>query len=133
MTWLLPALTFIAGVALGAVVVAVGSSGNDGGGTTASPPTPAPAPVGPSPARSDLVVKIPGVCLDAIDSAEEATREVDDLVSAVRAFDAARLQALVDRFQELEVTIRASAEGCREVTGERLEDGVGAPSPTAAP
>lgn len=120
--WLLPALTFVAGVALGAAVIAVGNSG-DGPGTVAEPEESAVPQPQPSASQSDLVVRVPGICLDAIDNAEAATREVDDLVSAVRDFDAARLQQLVDRFQDLETRIRQSAEGCRAVTGDRLQDG----------
>lgn len=120
--WLLPALTFVAGVALGAAVIAVGNSGDDDAGLATAEPSAPPRPQ-PSASQSDLLVRVPGICLDAIDSAEAATREVDDLVNAVREFDAARLQQLVDRFQELEITIRESAEGCRAVTGERLQDG----------
>ena len=136
MSWLLPALTFAAGVALGAVVVAVGNTGGGGNGGAASRAVESaePGAIDPSPSRRDLIVQVPGVCLEAIDAAEAATREVDDLVEAVRDFDAARLQELVDRFQQLESTTRESADRCRAVSGERLQDGtLVVPSLTPAP
>lgn len=136
-TWLLPALAFVAGVALGAVVVAVGASGGDDRqpDVSASPTSEPDAGAEPtSTAPSDAVVRVPAACLQAADAAEEAARQVDDLVEAVRVFDAGRLQELVDRFQELQPEVQRLADACREVAGDRLQDGdLVTPTPAPAP
>lgn len=125
-TWLLPALAFVAGVALGAVVVGVGASG-DGDGTAqvgASPtsePSSGDQPTGT--ASSDALVRVPASCLQAADGAEEAAREVDDVVEAVRTFDARRLQELVDRFQQLQPEVQRLADQCRGAAGDQLREG----------
>ena len=134
-TWLLPALAFVAGVALGAVVVAVGASGDGDGRSdvTASPTSDPSAGADPtSTASSDAVVRVPSSCLEAADGAEEAAREVDDVVEAVRAFDARRLQEIVDRFQQLQPEVQRLADQCRETAGERIQDGE-LVTPTPAP
>ena len=124
-TWVLPALAFVAGVALGAAVVSVGNLGGDDSRAAAVAVSPSPSPdddAGPS-ASADVVVRVPGACLEAADGAEEAAREVDDVADAVRSFDARRLQELVDRFQQLQPEVQRLADRCRELAGDRLQEG----------
>lgn len=125
-SWLLPALAFVAGVALGALVVGVGTLGDDAGSTSASgvtaSPTAEPDPEEPR-SSADVIVRVPGACLEAADGAEEAARQVDDVADAVRAFDARRLQELVDRFQQLQPEVQRLADRCRELSGGRLQEG----------
>jgi hypothetical protein len=134
-TWLLPALAFVAGVALGAVVVAVGTTADgDAGLLAGDDATPTPTATADDSAREDLIVRVPAACLDAADAAEQAARRVDDVVRAVGDLDARRLQELVDEFQRLEPVARTFAEQCRSFAGERLQDGLlVSPAPTGSP
>ena len=143
-SWLLPALAFVAGVALGAVVVGVGNLGGSDeprAADVATSPSPSEDDAEPT-ASSDVVVRVPGACLEAADGAEEAARQVDDVADAVRSFDARRLQELVDRFQQLQPEVQRLADRCRELAGDRLQEGTfvtpepGAstgPAPTPSP
>lgn len=136
--WLLPALAFVVGVVLGAVVVGVGASvGSDAADTTASVTAEPEAPDDeqePATSPSDVLVRVPGSCLEAADGAEQAAGQIDDVVEAVRALDARRLQELLDEFQQLQPDIQALADRCREVAGEQLEDGgLITPAPAATP
>ena len=133
--WLLPALAFVAGVALGAAVVGVGNLGEDDvrASSTAASPTPEPTDEADPTASSDVVVRVPGACLEAAEGAEEAARQVDDVAEAVRAFDARRLQELVDRFQQLQPEVQRLADRCRELSGTRLQEGtLVTPEPVAS-
>ena len=140
-TWLLPALAFVAGVALGAVVVAVGASGDDDdtvpGVTASSSPEASATPDGAGNVTAtpsgDALVRVPASCLDAADGAERAARQVDDVAAAVREFDARRLQELVDEFQQLQPEVQRLADQCRSAAGEGLGDGtLVTPAPAAS-
>lgn len=134
-TWLLPALTLVAGVALGASVVAAGTAGDDDeeprASVSAEPSDPA---AGGSTSEEDLLVRVPAACLQAADGAEEAAGQFDDVAEAVSALDAARLQELVDRFQQLQPEIQRQADECRSTAGAQLGDGtLVTPTPTPTP
>lgn len=132
-TWAVPALAFVAGVVLGGVVVAAGASDDDDAGlsaaATAVPSAAASERASPRPS-GDVVVRVPAACLNAIDKAEEAARRIDDVVAAVRALDAERLQELVDGFQQLQPDLERVSRACGETTGNRLSEGeLVAPAP----
>ena len=137
LSWLLPALTFVAGVALGAAVVAVG---NVGGGDDDPGADPAPTVAArdgeqdPEPRSSDLLVTVPAACLATADGAESVGRSVDDLVQAAGELDARRLQELVDRFQQLQPEIERAARECRRAAAAEFQDGtLVTPSPVPSP
>jgi len=135
-SWLLPVLTFLAGCLLGGVVVAAGAPDDADGRAVPQASAPGAAEAAPSPSPSDLVVRVPEACLAAADSAQEFTRQVDDVVLAVRDLDARRLQEIVDQVQQSQPELRRLAEQCRSVTGERLTDGqlaTSAPAPSPSP
>jgi hypothetical protein len=128
--WLLPVGTFLLGAVLAGAVVGAGAlgGGEDGSGgaeEVAEPESPAAStdPGEADSAEADVAVVIPRACVDAADNAEAAARLVDDVVSAVREFDARALEELVDRFQKLEGDIERSRRECREAAGGRLQDG----------
>lgn len=133
-SWLLPALTLVAGVALGASVVAAGTAGDDdeepqaSASVSAEPSDPA---AGAGTSQEDLLVRVPAACLQAADGAEEAAGQFDDVAEAVGALDAGRLQELVDRFQRLQPEIQQHAEECRSTAGAQVGDGtLVTPTPT---
>ncbi len=136
-TWLLPALTFLAGVALAGAVFAVTNSGDDQGvladpGGSASPASPATSASPTSPPPTDLVVTVPQSCLDAADGVSRVSQEVRGAVEAVRDLDARRLQEIVDRIQALQPEVQAFADTCRATAGARLQDGALVSSSPAA-
>lgn len=136
--WLLPALAFVVGIVLGGVVVGVGAFGGSddaepSASVTSEPEEPADEEE-PATSPSDVLVRVPAQCLEAADGAEQVARQVDDVVEAVRALDARRLQELLDEFQQLQPDIQALADRCREVAGEQLQDGgLITPAPAATP
>lgn len=125
--WLLPALTFVAGAALGAAVVAA-SGDDDHGGRPAAAPAPTATPQA-SPTPAGLVVTVPQPCLDAADGVAETSQEVRGAVDAVRSLDARRLQEIVDRIQALQPRVQMLADTCRAAAGSRLENGTLTSSP----
>lgn len=112
---LLPALTFLAGLALGAAVL--GASTTRDGTEAAPPPPPAPAP---SPSPSDLLVRVPGPCLQAAERAEQAYALVEQGVAAARELDARALADLVDEVQQQRPEVQALVDTCRAAAGEAV-------------
>ena len=137
LSWLLPALTFVAGVALGVAVVAVGNigAGDDDPGADPAPTVSArDGEDDPEPRSSDLLVTVPAACLAAADGAESVGRSVDDLVEAAGELDARRLQELVDRFQQLQPEVEQAARECRRAAAAEFQDGtLVTPSPVPSP
>lgn len=113
--WLFPALTFIIGLALGAVVIAVGEPDiSDSAGAAVAPPT-AVASATPSAAGgpSDRTVTVPASCEQGLDRARTALSTVGDAVDALRALDTARLQQLLDQLQRARQEVDRLADQCR--------------------
>ena len=127
---LLPALTFLVGLLLGAAVIAASSSDGDDGGEEQAAPRAAPtAPTAqPSPSGA-LTVRVPGPCLRLADEAEQAYALVEQGVAAARDLDARRLQELVDTVQREQSQVQTLVRQCREQSeGERVQP---APRPTS--
>lgn len=134
-TWLLPAITFVVGVALAGVVFAVTGSGDGDGAVSDARASASPAAPTTAPSSAGLVVTVPQSCLDAADGVTRTSQEVRGAVDAVRDLDARRLQEIVDRIQALQPQVQALANTCRATAGTRLQDGTlataaPAPSPT---
>jgi hypothetical protein len=116
-----PALTFLVGLALGAVLVWVGTSGPGGGDEEAAPSgTPSASPAEPTRSPGDGVSgvgrTVPEECTRAADSALQLAEILQDAVRALGDLDARRLQELVDRMEGLDQQIRADLQACREAT-----------------
>ena len=115
--WLVPALTFLIGLGLGAAVIAV--TGDDGAREGASPPavspSPTPTPGSPQPTTptGDATIVIPAACIRTAEGAEQAAGLMRRAVEAARDLNAARLQEIVDQFESLQPEIQESAEACR--------------------
>lgn len=128
---LLPAVTFLLGLLLGAVVV--GAASDDGDDGQAAPPaaaSPSPAPS----AQGQLTVRVPAPCLQAADEAEQAYGLLEQGVAAARDLDARRLQELVDTVQRERPQVEALVRACREQAAAALASpapsAAGAPSPS---
>ena len=124
-TWsvLLPALTFLAGLGLAAAVL--GATGADDEPDAAARPTPTPTPSA-SPAQPELVVTVPGPCLQSAERAEQAYALLEQGVTAARDLDARALADLVDQVQRERPQVEALVQACREAAG----DAVVQPTPT---
>lgn len=135
-SWLLPALTFLAGCVLGAVVVGVGVAGDE----PSRPPVPSAAPEagagrdgqdGDGAVDEDLYVRVPASCLRGADSALRMVDRVDEVVAAVRDVDARRLQETVDEIQQVRQQVEQLAQECRTAGRDSVEDAsAGPPVPT---
>lgn len=104
---LLPTLTFLVGIGLGAGATLLSSSS---GGGEAEPTSP------PSPTRTaddgDTVIVVPAACEDAADNLETATRLLDDVAGSIRDFRPNELVELLNELEELDQAIRAQASEC---------------------
>jgi hypothetical protein len=110
---LLPALTFVVGLGLGAVVVLASQPERDapeaGGEPSASPSAAA------GEGTADTVVTLPGACEDAAETLTEATRLIDDVAAAVRDFRPDELVGLLDRLEDLDSEVRSQTAECSRV------------------
>lgn len=142
-SWLLPAGTFLAGCALGAVVMGVGDSGTE---DVPSPSTAA-ATDGEQEASGDgaagdasaddggagLYVRVPESCVRTADGATSLVEHVDRLVAAVADLQPEPLRQTVDDVQQVREGVREVADQCRAAAAERLQDAAGAEGGDAAP
>ncbi len=125
---LLPALTFLVGLLLGAAVIAASSS--DGDDEQAAPRAAAPAPTAPPSPTGPFTVRVPGPCVQAADKAEQAYGLLEQGVAAARDLDARRLQELVDTVQRERPRVEALVRQCREQSAAALVQPAPAPSST---
>lgn len=122
--WLLPALTFVIGVALGAVVVWAVSPGGDGNGpatavappatSSGSAPTPsAPAGVGASPTSPGaVIVTVPAACSSLAQDARQAADLLTQAGAAARDLDASRLANIARQMQDVRDRLSSQSAAC---------------------
>lgn len=135
-SWLLPAGTFVAGCALGGVVVGVGAVGGDD-----EPPAPASTAAADTGAdgadeggdggaaqdeETGLYVRVPDSCVQTADDATSLVDQVDRVVEAVADLDPERLRQTVDDVQQVRDEVQDVAEQCRTAAADRLADESGA-------
>lgn len=116
LTALLPALTFLVGVLLGAVVVGVSGIGDEDGAVATPEPTatdPGTAPTTGTPDRPDATVTVPGACLDAAEGTQDLLALVQEAATAAQELDAAELSSIVRQLQELQATLESVSSDCR--------------------
>jgi hypothetical protein len=130
-SWSLPAATFLAGLALGAVVMGVGSVGGAEQEPTA--PGPSAAAAGDADGAADdaaggadddagLYVRVPDSCVQTADDATTLVEHVDRVVAAVADLEPERLRQTVDEVQQIRDEVSDVAQQCREAAAQRLED-----------
>lgn len=113
--WLVPAATFLVGLLLGGVLVAVTGSGDDAsaGPEASSGPTASPTTSGDASPRPAATVTVPGACLEVADSTQQLLALVRDAVTAARDLDASRLSSIVRQLQEEQSGLQQQANACR--------------------
>lgn len=122
---LLPALAFLAGLLLGGAVLGAAGRSDDQTGATGERVRPSATPT-PSPSGGDLLVRVPGPCLQAADRAEQAYALLERGVTAARDLDARALADLVDQVQQQRPEVQALVERCRAAAATAVVQ----PSPT---
>ena len=144
-SWWLPAGTFLAGCALGAVVMGVGDVGEDpappssavtdDAGSDAGTDAGADAEDGATAAGDDsgLYVRVPDSCVRTADDATALVEQVDEVVAAVAELEPERLRQAVDDVQQVRDGVQDVAEQCRAAAAERLADVDEAEADDAAP
>lgn len=133
---LLPALTFLVGTVLGAVVVIAGQPGATVSEVTGEP-SPSPSASSDAGAGGDTVVTLPAACEGAAENVTEATRLIDEAATAVRDFRPDELVDLLNRLEDLDTETRELAAECRrvQVSESALPEQTGGPTegPTDGP
>ena len=144
-TWLVPAATFLAGCAVGAVVVGAGLGGDDepdrpaavGQTGQGSADSGADGGADAPPAGGDpgLYVRVPDACVRTADGATALVEQVDRIVAAVAGLEPEPLRSSVDDVQQVRDSVSELAEQCRAEAARRLEgaDAGAAPQTSAAP
>ncbi|QZY29188.1 hypothetical protein [Nocardioides coralli] len=107
----LPALTFLIGIALGAGAVLALDTGAD---PVAEPDDSSSSPAGPEDSGGDTVVTVPGACERAAETLQEATRLLDDVAVSLRDFRPRELVDLLNQLEELDRETRELASQCSE-------------------
>jgi hypothetical protein len=102
---LLPAVTLVAGIGIGALVAGAGGSGR--GSATATPTATGPT----TPAVS---VQVPPECLQLAQDAGTALPNLTDVSEAIKSLDLQRLQALVSQLQNAQPRLLSLAQQCRD-------------------
>jgi hypothetical protein len=145
-SWLLPAGTFLAGCALGVVVMAVADVGGDAEPSTSAGSAAAAAEAGasaeaegaagddtPDAGDSGQDVRVPESCVQTADEATTLVEQVDRMVAAVADLEPERLRQTVDDVQQLRDEVQDVADQCRAAAAQRLRDAEGDGAAPATP
>lgn len=126
LTWLIPALTFLVGLLLGALVVGASGLGDDDDVTAAPVPTatdPGTSPTTGTQDRPDTTVTVPGACLDAAEGTQGLLTLVQEAATAAQELDAAELSSIVRQLQESQATLESLSNDCRSAAGSATTSG----------
>ena len=138
--WLLPLATFLAGLVLGAVVLAVTrDGGNESTVATTGPATTvtvtgAPGATGsptstePGATPSGVTVTVPQECIELADDARAAGNLLEDAAAAARDLNADRLADIVRQMQTARQDLDTAAGACQNARGGATTQ----PSPTTS-
>ncbi len=109
--WLLPTVSFVAGLVLGGLLIAVVERGDTPEATAGPAPTSLPATTTSAPDQAPGSASDP--CLEASDLAERLAALVREGVQTLGQLDAVRTQEALDQIERLEPQIEAKAGECR--------------------
>ena len=108
---LLPAVTLIGGIAIGAAVAGAGKGSGPAPGAAASVmPSSTPSP-------STVEVRVPVECLQLAQEAATALPPIDDAKAAVQNLDFARIQDYIAKMQVAGPQLQDLAQQCRDKSG----------------
>ncbi len=126
---LIPAASFLFGLLIGAVVVAVGQNGGSTPNGSATPSVSAGSPT--SAATGDVVVTVPAACRQASENLRTATTLLRSSVESFRTFDAQEIVDLLNRLEKLDRRTRPLVTECSKVEVDTSSSGATAPSSVA--
>lgn len=129
--WLAAIATFVVGLFVGGVVVALAGLGQGSSDQTSAPPSSAPdarlpSPT-PSPTGAGASVQVNASCLRAVNDAQAVAQALAGLGTAVRNLDAGTLDRIVQQENVLQLRLQAEIKACHATV--RLPSG--SLSPTA--
>ncbi len=114
--WLLPTLTFLLGLALGAALLGLPRLGDDSAGSTspdarATPAAPTPEAT-PDP-QVEAATARARACLRVAERGDEIGNTFGDAVAAIRDLNASALQDVLDRAEQQQRQLTPDVEACR--------------------
>lgn len=139
-SWLVPAGTFLAGCALGGVVVGVGAVGGDDGARPTETSAEAQQDGGQDggqdgrtgdeeggndagAAEDDgLSVQVPASCVQTAEDASALVEQVDQVVAAVADLQPERLRRAVDDVQQVRDEVQDAAQECQQEAAQGRQD-----------
>lgn len=130
-SWLLPAMAFLAGAALSAILFVVGDTDDGGAGAPqAVPTTPSTEDDDEQSTEQEVVIQVPAVCVEAAELAQTVTSALGDVADAAGALDARRLQESLDVVQQIRPEVEATSRACRDLAADAR---IVTQDPTATP
>lgn len=106
----IPAAAFVIGLVIGGLVIGAGS---DGGGEPSASET---VTVSPSPNESaDTAVVVPRECIQAAETAQQATQLIRDNLSAIQEFQGQRIVDMLNQLEGLSKQANDQAESCSDI------------------
>lgn len=127
--WIVPTVTFLAGLVLGGVLVGVSNLGrdDDAPAAAAAGPTPSPGASG----SQDVTVVVPRSCVEAAERSEQVLALTREAAEALSELDARRLADVVDEMRGLQAVVGDAAASCRDAAVTNATTGA-APTPTVS-
>ena len=116
--WIVPALTFAAGLLLGGTVMAISDDPDNDDLATVPRPV-ATASASPAPVPDDRTITIPASCEQGLERARTALSTVGEAVEAARNLNTGRLQELLDQLQKAQQEVEQLTEQCRAQVPQR--------------
>lgn len=133
-TWLLPALAFLAGVVITAVVFIVGGSSSSTDAADTAPTALPTVTTSPTTTSSPASVQVPAACVQAAEMTDDVVRAFNDVASAAQALDARRLQETLDAVRQLQPKVQDQSQACLDAAKDTKvvlpSDGPTSASPT---
>lgn len=105
----IPAAAFVIGLVIGGLVTGAGSDGEEPSATET-------LTVGPSPGESpDTAVVVPTECIEAAETAQQATQLIRDNLSAIQDFQPQRIIDMLNELEDLTKQANDQAESCSDI------------------
>lgn len=134
--WLVGVVTFVVGLLIGGVLVALAGFGQGSAGGSKAISTPSSAAAGtPTPTQSSsdagASVQLNTACLRAVNDAQAVARALSGLGTAVSNVDAGALDRIVQQENRLQLRLQADIKACNATV--RLPDGSLSATPVVSP
>lgn len=135
-TWLVPVLSFLAGLVLAGAAFFLLFDDDAAGEDDVAGPAVSSSPQQPDdPGEADeLVVQVPSQCVEAAEAVGTVTGTFEDAATAVRDLDAGALQQTLDVLEDLRPELERTSQECLDIAADaRVVTPSPDPTPSAAP